>query len=80
MQLIKGNSSKWLRKTFRELRAQDFAWQEGYGAFSIGISGVDSTVGYIQMQEKRHRRKGFREELAGFLKKHGCAYTEEMLD
>ena len=80
MQLVKGNSSKWLRKTFRELRAQDFAWQEGYGAFSIGVSGVESTVGYIQTQEKRHRRKGFREELAGFLKKHGCAYTGEMLD
>jgi len=51
-----------------------------YGAFSIGVSGVESTIGYIQMQEKRHRRKGFREELKGFLKKHGFAYTEEMLD
>ena len=80
MQLLKGNSSKWLRKTFPELRRQDFAWQEGFGAFSIGISGVESTVRYIQTQEKRHRRKSFREELEGFLKKHGCAYTEEMLD
>jgi REP element-mobilizing transposase RayT len=80
MQLIKGNSSKWLRKTFRELRTQDFAWQEGFGAFSIGISGVESTTRYIQTQEKRHRKKTFRAELEGFLKKHGFTYTDDMLD
>jgi len=71
MQLLKGNSSKWLRETFAELRNRDFAWQEGFGAFSIGISGVEDTVHYIQTQEIHHRKKDFHEELEIFLKKHG---------
>ena len=80
MQLIKGNSSKWLRETYPLLRSQDFAWQEGFGAFSIGISGVQRTTLYIKDQEQRHRKKGFREELKGFLKKHGLPFKEGMLD
>ncbi len=79
MQLLKGNSSKWLRETFSELRSQGFAWQEGFGAFSIGVSGVEETVRYIQGQEEHHRRKSFREELEVFLKKHGCPYEPGML-
>jgi len=71
MQLLKGNSSKWLRETFPELRAQDFAWQEGFGAFSIGLSGIENTVHYIQRQEEHHRKRSFREELELFLRKHG---------
>ncbi|MEO7724605.1 MAG: IS200/IS605 family transposase [Chthoniobacterales bacterium] len=37
MQLLKGNSSKWIHETFPALH--HFAWQEGHGAFSIGVSG-----------------------------------------
>jgi putative transposase len=80
MQLLKGNSSKWLRETFPELRRDDFAWQQGFGSFSIGVSGVEDTVGYIQGQEEHHRKRSFREELETFLKKHGCIYDEKMLD
>jgi putative transposase len=39
IQFIKGESSKWVHDTFAE--HQKFAWQEGYGAFSIGISQYD---------------------------------------
>src|SRR5438094_5731288 len=42
MQLLKGNSSKWIHETFPALRS--FAWQEGYGAFSIGVSGIDGVL------------------------------------
>jgi REP element-mobilizing transposase RayT len=79
MQLLKGNSSKWLRETFPELRSQGFSWQEGFGAFSIGVSGVEDTRHYIQTQEEHHRKKSFREELEVFLKKHGYDYKAEML-
>ena len=61
MQLLKGNSSKWLRETFPELRAQGFGWQEGFGAFSISVSGVEDTIRYIRNQEEHHRRRSFRE-------------------
>jgi REP element-mobilizing transposase RayT len=80
MQLLKGNSSKWLRETFSELRQQDFAWQEGFGSFSIGVSGVKDTIHYIQTQEEHHLKKSFHEELEVFLKKHGYDFKTEMLD
>ncbi len=44
MQLLKGNSSKWLYETFPDLRKS--GWQEGYAAFPVGVSGIDETVAY----------------------------------
>lgn len=73
IQLLKGNSFKWVHETFRE--QWDFQWQEGYGAFSIGISGVENTTRYIQRQEEHHRKLTFMEELEGFLKRHGMEYV-----
>jgi putative transposase len=77
MQLLKGNSSKWLRETFPKMNS--FAWQEGYGAFSVSISGVDSTVAYIRNQAEHHRTRSFRKEYATMLKKHGFVLEESML-
>jgi putative transposase len=77
MQLLKGNSSKWIRETFPKMRS--FAWQEGYGAFSIGVSGMDATIAYIRNQTEHHRTRSFREELVAMLKKHGFACEESML-
>ena len=74
VQLVKGGSSKWIHDTFPDLRR--FAWQEGYGAFSISISGTASTITYIQDQEELHRKKTFEEEFVDFLKKHGIDYDE----
>jgi len=78
IQLLKGNSSKWIHDTFRE--HWDFEWQEGYGAFSIGISGVEGTTKYIQGQANHHRTISFKEELEVFLKKHGMEYMEQNLE
>ena len=46
MQLIKGGSSKWVHDTFDGLRK--FAWQEGYGAFSVNVSLLEDTIRYIE--------------------------------
>jgi hypothetical protein len=70
--MIKGGSSKWVHDTFPEL--PHFAWQEGYGAFSVGISQVERTIGYIQRQEEHHREIGFEAEFEQFLKRHGIDY------
>jgi putative transposase len=72
IQLVKGNSSKWMHETFPQM--SHFAWQEGYGAFSIGISQIDNAVAYIQSQQQHHRKKTFQEEFLSFLKKHGIEY------
>ena len=78
VQLVKGNSSKWIHEEFPKLAA--FEWQEGYGAFSIGISGVDDTVNYIENQAAHHKTKTFKEELETILKKHQMQYEGWMLD
>lgn len=72
MQLIKGGSSKWIHDEFPELAA--FAWQEGYGAFSIGISDVDRTVEYIKNQAEHHKGRDFKDEFTAFLDKHFIEY------
>ncbi|MGI8604756.1 MAG: IS200/IS605 family transposase [Verrucomicrobiales bacterium] len=78
MQLVKGNCSKWIHETFPKLLG--FAWQEGYGAFSIGVSGVDDTIAYIRGQEKHHRTRTFREEFMAFLQRHEIPFEDHMLD
>lgn len=78
VQLLKGNSSKWIHETFPRLR--NFEWQEGYGAFSIGVSGVGTTKIYIRNQEEHHRRRSFRDEFVAILRKHHLDYKESMLD
>ena len=78
VQLLKGNSSKWIHDTFKE--HWGFEWQEGSGAFSIGVSGVEDTTKYIQNQPEHHRKMIFKEELEVFLKKHGMEYVAQDLD
>ena len=78
IQLIKGNSSKWIHETFPEKRLLE--WQEGYGAFSIGVSAVEETVAYIKNQKQHHRSRSFKDKLIAFLEKHGIPYEAWMLD
>ena len=67
VQLMKAGSSKFVHDTFRR---RAFAWQEGYGAFSIGASGIDQTIAYIRNQEEHHRHHTFEEEYIAFLEKN----------
>ena len=77
LQLIKGGSSKWVHETFPEHRL--FSWQEGYGAFSVSESRVDSIIHYIKGQEEHHRKMTFQEEFRALLKKHRIEYDERYL-
>jgi putative transposase len=72
VQLIKGGSSKWVHDTFARYRK--FAWQDGYGAFSVSASQVDKTTAYINGQKEHHRKRTFEEEFIEFLDKHGVEY------
>ena|ERR1044071_412955 len=78
IQLLKGNFSRWINDAFPD--RPRFSWQEGYGAFSIGVSGVEATKNYILKQPEHHRRRTFREELRAMLRKHGLKFDEHMLD
>src|SRR5512144_2649881 len=77
LQLVKGGSSKWLHENFSSLRK--FAWQEGYGAFSIGASQVDEVAKYIAHQEEHHRIRSFQEEYLSFLKEYRVEYDERYI-
>jgi putative transposase len=68
VQLLKSSSSKWIHESFP--RARDFAWQEGYGAFSIGVSQREVTVRYIETQAEHHKRYSFADEMKKFLAVH----------
>ena len=73
IQLAKGASSRWMN----EKHAHDFAWQEGYGAFTVGISQREDTIAYIRAQAEHHRRRSFEEAFLAFLKKHGVEYDPQ---
>jgi REP element-mobilizing transposase RayT len=71
MRQIKSGSSRWMHET---TGLPGFAWQEGYGAFSIGHAQVEATVAYIAGQREHHRKRDFQAEFVAILKKHGIAY------
>jgi REP element-mobilizing transposase RayT len=67
MREIKSASSHLMTAT---CLIEDFEWQAGYGAFSIGWSQVSATLAYIARQEEHHRKRDFQAEFVAFLKKH----------
>src|ERR1700731_3842061 len=73
----KGRISAWIHQTFPNLR--NFAWQQGYNAFSVGVSQVQETVHYIEQQLEHHRTRTFQEEYLAFLVKHGTHFDEKYL-
>ena len=77
IQLVKGGSSKWIHDEFPRLR--DFAWQIGYGAFSVGLSNKENVMNYIKHQKEHHRKKTFQEEFLEFLKAHNIEYDERYI-
>jgi REP element-mobilizing transposase RayT len=65
---IKANSSRWIREHFR---VASFAWQTGFGLFTVHQSLIETTRQYIDNQAEHHRTTGFEEELRKFLLAHG---------
>jgi len=74
---IKRVSSGWIKERDRRLR--DFAWQGGYGAFSVDISSMDRVRHYIATQEQHHHKLTFQEEFLALLKEHGVEYDERYI-
>ena len=74
---IKANSSGWIHRTFPASRS--FAWQSGYGAFSVSQSQVDKVQRYIANQQTHHQRVSFKEEFIALLDAHGIEYDEKYL-
>jgi REP element-mobilizing transposase RayT len=71
---LKTSSSKWLKNQQRELSG--FAWQRGYGAFSIAPGDLESVIAYIDKQEEHHRKRTFQEEYRDLLGQCGIEFDE----
>lgn len=74
VQKIKSSSSKWVKS-----KSHSFYWQEGYGAFSVSQSQVETLINYIKNQHIHHQQKTFEEEYIDLLKKYNVDYKREYL-
>ena len=74
---IKARSSGWIHRTYPELSS--FAWQRGYGAFSVSQSQIEVVRQYIANQEEHHKTKPFAEEFVQFLVANEIEYDERYL-
>jgi REP element-mobilizing transposase RayT len=72
---LKASSSKWIKTKSPGLAK--FAWQRGYGAFSVGPADLTALAQYIDGQEAHHRKRNFQEEFRAFLKKYGVECDEK---
>lgn len=71
---LKSSSSRWVHDSFPALR--DFAWQSGYGVFSVSVSQLDTVTNYIQTQAERHAKRSYQAEFRGLLRKHRVEFDE----
>ncbi len=74
---IKQASSKWV-KTKGGLLTK-FAWQNGYGAFSLGQSDIPRLRSYIEGQEQHHKKARFQDEYRAFLKEYEIGFDERFV-
>jgi len=77
LRFIKSNSCKWVHEKWPQ--RSTFAWQLGYGAFSVSKSNVPEVMEYIHNQEKHHKKFTYQEELLTLLRKHGIEYDERYM-
>lgn len=73
MRMIKSESSEWVH---REASQPAFAWQEGYGAFTVSPQNLDNVRHYILNQEDHHQKSTFQEEYLDLLKRSGTPFDE----
>ena len=71
---LKSHSSRWLKQQDPSLSR--FAWQSGYGVFSVDYAGADHVTRYIDFQEEHHRTTSFQDELRHLAKLHGLEIDE----
>jgi len=75
VQTLKCCSSKWLN-AIRATKTE-FAWQEGYGAFSVSASHTNDVITYIENQAAHHAKRSYEDEFLEFLRKYDVAFDPE---
>lgn len=75
--VVKSNSSRWVHQSSLKRRA--FAWQEGYGAFSVSKSEGQNVINYIRDREHHHAKRDFKDEFLEFLHRDEIEYDKQFL-
>jgi putative transposase len=73
---LKSSSSHWIHEV---ISLQGFGWQDGYGAFTVGMSEIEGVKRYIDEQKEHHRRKSFQEEYVELLRQSGIEFDARYL-
>jgi len=76
-QFLKGDSSYWIRREFPKMGS--FAWQDGYGVFSVSKSDAGRVVEYIKAQRNHHQERSFEDEYRSLLQRHEIEFDERYL-
>jgi REP element-mobilizing transposase RayT len=76
LRVLKATSSSWVH---REIGHRMFAWQDGYGAFTVGSSDVERVRSYIRNQAEHHRCRTFQEEYLELLRENFVEFDERFL-
>lgn len=71
---VKRDSSKHIKTIDDEFSG--FQWQDGYGAFSVGQTQIETVKKYIARQKVKHGTQTFEDEFRAFLRKYNVAYDE----
>lgn len=74
---LKANATGWMHDVFPE--AQNFAWQNGYGAFTVSASQIDVVRNYILNQAEHHQQRTFQDEFKALLRTNEIAFDERYL-
>lgn len=75
MRTVKARSSRWVHETYPDLAA--FAWQEGYGVFSVSKSKEEAVKDYIARQAEHHKKEDFKSEYLRMLRAHIVEFDEK---
>ena len=74
LQIVKSHSSGWIKTKGENF--SNFYWQDGYGAFSVNPTEIDTVTNYIANQKEYHKDKNFQDEFRAFLRKYKVNYDE----
>ncbi len=73
MKQVKGASSSHISNEY----LSEFAWQVGYGAFSVSESKVNTIRNYIRKQKEHHKTETYEQEYKKYLKYHGLTDEDD---
>jgi len=70
----KTETTKWLKR--QKACVPHFAWQAGYGMFSVSESNKPQLIHYVETQEEHHRKQSFQDEFRELCQRHGLELDE----